>query len=64
MNPTRTIIRNAVRTSPEELYTIWDGLNDNGYQIASGVYFYRIEIEGEKRRVGKNNSFAIKFLNE
>jgi hypothetical protein len=53
MNPTRTIIRNAVRTSPEELYTIWDGLNDNGYQIANGVYFYRIEIEGEKDEWGK-----------
>jgi hypothetical protein len=53
MNPTRTIIRNAVRTSPEELYTIWDGLNGNGYQIANGVYFYRIEIEGEKDEWGK-----------
>jgi hypothetical protein len=53
MNPVRTVIQNAIRTNPEELYTIWDGLNDNGYKVANGVYFYRIEVEGENNEWGK-----------
>ncbi len=53
MNPVRTVIQNAIRTSPDMLYTIWDGKNDNGYQVANGVYFYRVEVEGDKDLWGK-----------
>ena len=26
----------------------WNGLNDNGKRIASGVYFYQIEVNDDK----------------
>lgn len=53
MNPVKTVIQNAVRTSPEELFTIWDGKNNDGYQVANGVYFYRIEIDNDTPVWGK-----------
>jgi hypothetical protein len=53
MNPVRTVIQNAMRNSPEELFTIWDGKNNNGYQVANGVYFYRIEIDSDTPVWGK-----------
>jgi hypothetical protein len=53
MNPVRTVIRNAARNSADELFTIWDGKNDNGYQVANGVYFYRIEIDSDTPVWGK-----------
>jgi hypothetical protein len=53
MNPVRTVIQNAIRNSPEELFTIWDGKNNGGYQVANGVYFYRVEIDGDTPVWGK-----------
>ncbi|MFA5403729.1 MAG: hypothetical protein WC358_02230 [Ignavibacteria bacterium] len=53
MNPVRTVIQNAIRNSPEELFTIWDGKNNDGYQVANGVYFYRIEIDSDTPVWGK-----------
>jgi hypothetical protein len=53
MNPVRTVIQNAVRTDPGVLFTIWDGKNDNGYQVANGVYFYRIEVDADCNVWGK-----------
>lgn len=53
MNPVRTVIQNAMRNSPDELFTIWDGKNNDGYQVANGVYFYRIEIDEETPVWGK-----------
>lgn len=53
MNPVRTVIQNATRHNPDELFTQWDGKNDNGYQVANGVYFYRIEVEGDDDVWGK-----------
>ncbi len=53
MNPVRTVIQNATRTSPDELFTIWDGKNNQGFIVANGVYFYRIEIDDEKPIWGK-----------
>ena len=32
--------------SPGWRRTIWDGRNDNGAAVASGVYFYRITVHG------------------
>lgn len=53
MNPVRTVIQNATRTSPDELFVIWDGKNNQGFTIANGVYFYRIEIDDDKPVWGK-----------
>jgi hypothetical protein len=53
MNPVRTVIQNAIRNNPEELFTIWDGKNNNGNQVANGVYFYRIEIDSDTPVWGK-----------
>lgn len=53
MNPVRTVIQNAIRSNPDVLYTIWDGKNNNGYQVANGVYFYRVEIDSDKPVWGK-----------
>ena len=53
MSPVRTLIQNAVRTSPDELFTMWDGKNNDGYIVPNGVYFYRIEIDSDKPVWGK-----------
>jgi hypothetical protein len=53
MNPVRTIIQNATRTGANESFSIWDGKNDAGYVIANGVYFYRVEIDGDAPLWGK-----------
>jgi len=53
MNPVRTVIQNAVRNSADELFTIWDGKNNEGYQVANGVYFYRIEVDSDEPVWGK-----------
>ena len=53
MNPVRVLIQNATRSGTSELFTAWDGKNDNGAFAANGVYFYRVEIEGEDYVWGK-----------
>lgn len=53
MSPVRTVIQNATRNSPDELFTIWDGKNNDGNQVANGVYFYRIEIDNDTPVWGK-----------
>jgi hypothetical protein len=35
------------------MFAIWDGKNDNGFQVANGVYFYRIQIDDDKDVWGK-----------
>jgi hypothetical protein len=53
MNPVRVLIQNATRSGTSELFTAWDGRNDKGAFAANGVYFYRVEIEGEDDVWGK-----------
>jgi len=55
MNPVRTVIQNATRSNTclNEFYTQWDGKNDNGFRVANGVYFYRIEIDDNNDVWGK-----------
>jgi hypothetical protein len=53
MNPVRTVIQNATRSGTDVLFTAWDGLNDSGVQAANGVYFYRVEFDGENPVWGK-----------
>lgn len=53
MNPVRTVIQNAQRNSADELFTQWDGKNDNGNLVANGVYFYRVEVDDADAEWGK-----------
>ncbi len=53
MNPVRVLIQNAARTGPDMQWTAWDGKRDDGRQIANGVYFYRIEVDGDLTFWGK-----------
>jgi len=53
MFPVRTVIQNASRTSPDLIWTTWDGKRDDGSQVANGVYFYRIEIDKDETVWGK-----------
>ncbi len=53
MNPVRTVLQNAVRNSADELFAIWDGKNNEGFQVPNGVYFYRIEIDDDTPVWGK-----------
>jgi hypothetical protein len=43
MFPVRTVLQNAGRTPNMELDEIWDGLDDNGNQVANAVYYIRVE---------------------
>jgi flagellar hook assembly protein FlgD len=53
MFPVRTVIQNASRSTPDVLWTTWDGKRDDGSQVANGVYFYRIEIDKDQTVWGK-----------
>jgi len=53
MNPVRTLLQNALRSGTDELFTAWDGKNDNGAQAANGVYFYRVNFDDEDNVWGK-----------
>ncbi|MCB0725047.1 MAG: hypothetical protein KDC73_10095 [Ignavibacteriae bacterium] len=53
MQQVRTVIQNATRNTPDEIFTQWDGKNDNGVQVANGVYFYRIQVDNEDEYWGK-----------
>lgn len=46
----KTIIRN--QTSTNHLI-VWDGSNDFGGTVPTGIYIYSIEIDGEQRYLGK-----------
>lgn len=43
MNYVRTVVRNANR-NPGEYDEIWNGLDDDGREVANGVYFFRIIV--------------------
>lgn len=53
MFPVRTVIQNANRTSTDVIWATWDGMRDDGSQVANGVYFYRIEIDKDQTVWGK-----------
>lgn len=53
MFPVRTVIQNAQRTSPDVLWTVWDGKRNDGTQVSNGVYFYRIEVDKDETIWGK-----------
>lgn len=53
MNRVRTVIKDAQRSGISEHDEIWNGLDDNGRQVANGVYFYRVTIDGGEPAWGK-----------
>ena len=46
MNRVRTIIKDADRSGSAEHDEIWNGLDDYHRQVANGVYFYRVVMNG------------------
>lgn len=53
MNRVRTIIKDAQRSGSGEHDEIWDGLDDAKRQVANGVYFYRVIVDGSEASWGK-----------
>jgi photosystem II stability/assembly factor-like uncharacterized protein len=48
-----TIVNQKDRPAPGQYNEIWDGRNYRGSVVANGVYFYRVELEGEGTFWGK-----------
>ncbi len=53
MNHVRTLVNNAQRSASLEYDELWDGRNDDGRQVANGVYFYRIKVDSDDPTYGK-----------
>ena len=53
MNLVRTLLRGALRSGNTEHDEIWDGRDDQGRQVANGVYFYKVEAEKDAPAWGK-----------
>ncbi|MBI3789119.1 MAG: hypothetical protein HY276_12795 [Ignavibacteriales bacterium] len=53
MQPVRTVIQNATRSGSYEHDELWNGTDDSSRRVANGVYFYRVEIEGNEPQWGK-----------
>jgi hypothetical protein len=53
MNRVRTMVKDAPRSSSFEYDEIWDGRDDENTQVANGVYFYRVVVNGGDPTWGK-----------
>jgi photosystem II stability/assembly factor-like uncharacterized protein len=53
MNLVSTAVRGKDIPSPGDHAEVWNGKNDVGDMVANGVYFYKLEIEGEGTHWGK-----------
>jgi len=53
MQPVKTLIRYATRSATVEHDEIWSGKDDLDRRVANGVYFYRVEVEGNEPIWGK-----------
>lgn len=53
MQPVRTLIQNAQRGGSYEHDELWNGTDNANRRVANGVYFYRVEIEGNEPLWGK-----------
>ncbi|MGD8396739.1 MAG: hypothetical protein PVF43_14815, partial [Candidatus Eiseniibacteriota bacterium] len=42
----RTLIDGVVESSPEAYEVTWDGMNDAGQRVGSGVFFYQLDAPG------------------
>ena len=45
--------------SPGEYEVHWDGQNDYGNPVASGIYFYRIKFTGEKKQFSRTRKMLL-----
>jgi len=53
MNLVKDLVSDKPRPSSGDYYELWDGRNENGIYVANGVYFYKLELSGEKTAWGK-----------
>ncbi len=53
MNLVRTVLQNAPRVSNPEQLDYWDGKDENGKFVPNGVYFYRLDVDGNDALFGK-----------
>ena len=53
----KTVLNEA--QSPGEYHLKWNGLNENGEQMASGVYVYQIEVEDESRTITQTRKMLM-----
>ncbi|MFQ5823713.1 MAG: hypothetical protein ACE5JB_06635 [bacterium] len=47
------VVKNKPRPANGDFYEIWDGRDSRGVQVDNGVYFYRLDLEGEGSFWGK-----------
>lgn len=45
MMPVRTLLQHASRTPDSEHDEVWDGKNDDGKQVANGVYYIEVTVD-------------------
>jgi len=53
MNPVKTVVQQRERPVAGEYTEVWNGKNDVGDDVAIGVYFYKVELEGATPFWGK-----------
>lgn len=53
MQEVTTVVENVPRPANGDFYEIWNGRDEHGRQVANGVYFYRLELEGDGSFWGK-----------
>ncbi len=53
MQPVATVVEQAARPGSSDLYETWNGKGERGRQVDNGVYFYRVDLEGDGSFWGK-----------
>jgi len=53
MDLVTTVVDNQFRRGPSDYSDVWNGRNDYGDGVANGVYFYRVELDGDGVYWGK-----------
>ena len=53
MQRVATVVEGKERPVPGDYSEVWDGRNEAGQVVANGVYFYRLDLEGEGSYWGK-----------
>lgn len=53
MNRVKTVIQEAPRSGYAEYDELWDGRDDDGNEVANGVYFYKVTIDNSEPLWGK-----------
>ena len=48
-----TVVEDIPRTSNGDFYEIWNGQDARGKQVDNGVYFYRLDLDGDGQYWGK-----------